>query len=1083
MQSVLPEVEGSPLKKFYSLESNLKRERRVFTVVIALLICVALGFSIITVTGLFQTAFRQEEQAARIHEKEVVDTFLQRRMMLTTTALVLQMRMNGAPSGVGTSAPNVCTPMNSNTLDDKALLESCDYTVQLLTNSGQAPSIEMIAADGSAGYGYLFPTGDLSALRSGSPTELVAAVLDRYSKRGVDPQDAARKKQILWFAAGNGEQGGELHMVGASVVYRGDTLYAIVLTSVDLRSLLSTIERAGRVQRPVVVDSDGIPLIDADAVDMVRGVDAYLVGKQDGLYHWVPGFGWAIRRPALFAGFGHMMYLLPLDLQLQSMRYELWLIGGATIVLIALLFIAFRYWNYQFLTRIYSEASRALENEMLNHLLVHATPVGLCIVRRSTLEIVVANPIARSMLGMRISDKHLPRELQSAFESSLAGQDTGSGDSHIYQFPFALSHAGHSAVYIEITYAPATLNAQEVFFCAITDMTSYHQAEILLREAKLTSDAAAKAKVAFFASMSHEIRTPLASLVGNIELVARGALAPEQQARVQAMEASARGLMQIVNDVLDFSKIDVGELSLMEEWASIADLLDRLALAHAPLATQQGLKFYTVFERNLPSRLHFDPVRVSQIVNNLLSNALKFTPSGKIVLRAGWSAGELEISVTDSGIGIPDDLKHRLFQPFTQGDSNRLMQARGTGLGLSICARLCELMKGRLNLESTVGVGTRITVVLPLKASEGDASSAGWTLPYHRVAVLCRAKENLEWLNNLFDPDEATVTSVANPVAPIDEHAHDFLIVTDEFAAADILQWWPTPGSILWAIQAGPLVPRRRDDGGVEISLYSLAGLKSAARMLTDGRQAPAAATASNDEAAAVTVLIAEDNLLNRSLLFDQLTTLGARVIEATNGEEALALLSKEPVNVVMTDIDMPMMNGFQLLFEMRVHGYAMPVYAVSASKRPEDIAEGRARGFTDYLAKPVPLETLEAIVRNGRANERRNDHARGNDEPDALPKVPEVPAAYVTAFLDQADREITEFDEVMRERTLARLRRWLHGVAGGLAVLGPSELYEQCQELRAYADESVEWDREVELQASSIRDTLQHMAASLKRR
>ncbi|KVA01443.1 hybrid sensor histidine kinase/response regulator [Burkholderia ubonensis] len=1088
MQSVLPEVEGSPLKKFYSLESNLQRERRVFTVVIALLVSVALGFSIITVTGLFQTAFRQEEQAARIHEKEVVDTFLQRRMMLTTAALVLQLRMNGAPSVTGTSVPNVCTPMNNNTFDDKALLESCDYTVQLLTNSGQAPSIEMVAADGSVGYGYLFPTGDLSALRSGTPTELVASVLERYRKRGVDPLDAARKKLILWFAAGNGEQGDDLHMVGASVVYREDKLYAIVLTSVDLRSLLSTIERAGRVHRPVVVDSDGIPLVDADSVAMVRQVDAHLVGKQDGLYHWVPGFGWAIRRPALFAGFGHMMYLLPLDLQLRSMRYELWLIGGATIVLIALLFIAFRYWNYRFLTRIYSEASRALESEMLNHLLVHATPVGLCIVRRSTLEIVVANPIARSMLGLRISDKHLPRELQSAFESSLAGQDTDADDSHIFQFPFALSRAGHSPVYIEITYAPATLNAQEVFFCAITDMTSHHQAEILLREAKLTSDAAAKAKVAFFASMSHEIRTPLASLVGNIELVARGALAPEQQARVKAMETSARGLMQIVNDVLDFSKIDVGELSLMEEWASIADLLDRLALAHAPLATQQGLKFYTVFERNLPSRLHFDPIRVSQIVNNLLSNALKFTPSGKIVLRAGWSAGELEISVTDSGIGIPDDLQHRLFQPFTQGDSNRLMQARGTGLGLSICARLCDLMKGRLNLESTVGVGTRITVVLPLNASEGDASSAGWTLPYHRVAVLCRAKENLEWLNNLFDPDEATVTSVANPVVPIDEHAHDFLIVTDEFAPADILEWWPTPGSILWAIQAGPLVPRRRDDGGVEISLYSLAGLKSAARMLADGRQATTATTAttaSNDDAAAVTVLIAEDNLLNRSLLFDQLTTLGARVIEATNGEEALALLSKEPVNVVMTDIDMPVMNGFQLLSEMRAHGLAIPVYAVSASTRPEDIAEGRARGFTDYLAKPVPLETLEAIVREGSGNGsgRRDDHAGGSDEPDALPEVPEVPAAYVPAFLVQADREITEFDEVMRERTLARLKRWLHGVAGGLAVLGPSALHEQCQELRAYIHESAEWDREIELQAYSIRDMLQEMAASLKRR
>ncbi|CAM8820792.1 ATP-binding protein [Burkholderia pseudomallei] len=1079
MQGLLQELDGSPLRKFYSLESNLKRERRVFTIVIVLLVCAALSIAAMTVTGLFQTAFRQEEQSARIHEKEVVDVFLQRRMMLTTASLVLQLRMNGAPSALNVPAPNACTPMAHNVRDDAILRESCDYTVQLLANSGQTPSVEMVTADGSVGYGYLFPTGDLSALRSSTPSELVSAVLERYGKRGLDPLEAARKKRILWFAVGRGGRGEELHMIGASVVFKDERLYALVLTSVDLHSLVSPIERAGRVQQPVVVDSEGVPLVNADDAETVRKVDGRLAGQQDGLYHWIPGFGWALRRPAPFSGFGHMTYLLPLDLQLRSMRYELSLVGGATLVLIVLLFVAFRYWNYRFLTRIYEEASRALESEMLNHLLVHATPVGLCIVRRATLEIVVANPIARTMLGLRLSDRHLPQELLSAFESSLAEQDTQSDDARIFQFPFTLSRAGHAAVHIEITYAPAMLNAREVFFCAITDMTAHHQAEILLREAKLTSDAAAKAKVAFFASMSHEIRTPLSSLVGNIELIARGPLAPEQQARVKAMETSARGLMQIVNDVLDFSKIDVGELSLMEEWSNIAELLDRLALSHAPLATQQGLKFYMVFDRSLPARLYFDPIRVSQIVNNLLSNALKFTPSGKIVLRAGWRAGALEISVTDSGIGIPDDLKHRLFLPFTQGDSNRLRQARGTGLGLSICARLCELMKGRIDLESTVGVGTRIAVTLPLGVSEADSSDAYWTLPYRRVAVLGRAQENLEWLANLFDPGVTAVTAFSRPAEPIDAHAHDFLMVTDEFSPAEVLPWWRRPDSIVWVGQAGPLVPRRRDDGGVEISMYSLAGLKSAAHMLAAGRTALAEAGHEPPGAeAGMTVLIAEDNLLNRSLLLDQLTTLGVRVIEAKNGEEALALLLKEPVDVVMTDIDMPMMDGFQLLAEMRRLGMTMPVYAVSASARPEDVAEGRARGFTDYLAKPVSLERLETVVRaccSAPAGARADEDAQ-----DELPGLPDVPPAYASAFVAQAGSEIAEFDAILRERALPKLRRWLHGVSGGIAVLGPSALHEQCQELRAYARESGEWNREIELQALAIRNALERMVAAL---
>lgn len=205
MQGLLQELDGSPLRKFYSLESNLKRERRVFTIVIVLLVCAALSIAAMTVTGLFQTAFRQEEQSARIHEKEVVDVFLQRRMMLTTASLVLQLRMNGAPSALNVPAPNACTPMAHNVRDDAILRESCDYTVQLLANSGQTPSVEMVTADGSVGYGYLFPTGDLSALRSSTPSNscrpcssaTASAAWTRWRPRARSGSSGSR-----WAAAG-----------------------------------------------------------------------------------------------------------------------------------------------------------------------------------------------------------------------------------------------------------------------------------------------------------------------------------------------------------------------------------------------------------------------------------------------------------------------------------------------------------------------------------------------------------------------------------------------------------------------------------------------------------------------------------------------------------------------------------------------------------------------------------------------------------------------------------------------------------------------------------------------------------------
>ncbi|PYE12259.1 two-component system capsular synthesis sensor histidine kinase RcsC [Paraburkholderia silvatlantica] len=1082
MQRLINDLGESPLRKLYSLESNLKRERSVFAIVIALLACVVLGIAAMSVVGLFQGTFRQEEQAARTHENNVTDILLQRRMMLTTASLVLQMHMSSALPASPVMPPNVCTPLFSHDTDNIILRESCNYSVQVLSNTAQTPSMAMVLADGSAAVGHLFPAEEARLLGATTPAGLAHAVLDRFRQRGVDPLYAARKQQILWIAVPSTSADGAARLMGASVVMAGDRVHAIVMTSIDVRNLVLPVERRGLVQQPVLIDVDGTALSETGRLDQIRKIDDALYARQDGLYHWVSGFGWALRRPPFFANVGHMLYLLPFSLQLRAVRLDLWLIGGMTLLLIVMLGVAFRYWNYKFLTRIYSEVSRALDSEILNHLLVHATPVGLCVVSRPSLEIVVANPLTRALLGLRIADRHLPAVLRDSFEKTLAESGGEGASDRIWQFTCALAAEGQPPVHVEVTGAPARLDNREVFFCAINDMTARYQAETLLREAKLTSEAAARAKVAFFASMSHEIRTPLASLVGNIELVARGQLAPEQRARVWAMQSSATGLLQVVNDVLDFSKIDVGELTLMEEWADPVDLLDRLALSYAPLARQQGLRFYTVFERNIPPRLRLDPIRLSQIVNNLLGNAVKFTPSGKIVLRVSWRDSQLEISVIDSGVGVTEELKRRLFQPFMQGDNHRLAKARGTGLGLSICARLCDLMKGQISLDSTVGVGTRITVRLPLEVSNARPAVQPGPLPYHRPLLLARAQENIERLSYLFDPALTVIAAAATCTDMTSASDHDLVIATDEISADEVQRCLGEAHAVLWATDDGPLVPRRRASEGVEVSIHSLTGLRAAAEMLA--RECTAAETnvlARADTESQTIALIAEDNVLNRSLLHDQLTTLGVRALVARNGEEALALVEKEHVDVVLTDIDMPVMDGYQLLGELRRRGMRLPVYAVSASARPEDIAEGYSRGFTDYLTKPVPLDKLEMLASTWKRNRADADVQEAKEY--AMPEFPSVPISYAVAFLQQADRHVQQFEDILEGRALGHLRECLHSLAGGLAVLGPSELYEQCQELRLLARESDSWSEELELQSTAIRDQLRKMAEQVRAR
>lgn len=1078
-----------PLRTFSSLNEDLRRERRVFATVIALLICATIAAAVVAIRTRVLASLRSEEQIALRYDHTLADKILDRHSALAVASLLVTLHANGVLPDKPTQVGRPCLPQGTRGAEP-ALQQSCDETASILSSNGDGPPIEIIRiGDGS---GYLHQPPDDPHAPPPADAALVQHVLARFSRAQIDLVAAAKDKRVLWFSAPSiGRQTNE--MIGASVVTQGAKPYAIVLTNIDLSDVYAATSADDREPRPLLLDNEGRLMIGSWSRPDVERINARLALRADGVFHWIPSYGWALRRAAPLSDFGHTLYLLPYRQQFAAMRNGLLLIVAVAAALIVLLLSTYRYWNYRFLGRIYTQAYRALESEMLNHLLVHATPVGLCIVRRHALEILVANPIARNVLGLDPNNRQLPETLRREFDARGEPDPEPSGETVISQFSFAMQRAPGDNVHLEITYAPATLDREDVYFCAMTDITERYRAQQMLLEAQRTAEESARAKIAFFASMSHELRTPLATLLGNIELIATGPLAPEQQERVRAMQSSAKGLLQIVNDVLDFSKIDVGELKLHPEWGSLADLLDRIAMQHAPLAVEKALRFHVVIDRNLPARLLFDPIRVAQIVQNLLSNAFKFTTTGKIVLRALWLDERVRMTVVDSGIGIPDELRQRLFRPFTQGDVSRLAQARGTGLGLSICARLARLMNGAIELDSTVGVGTRVSVTLPLQASNTGRQTAEWTLRSRRPVVLCRAPEYHEWLTGLFDPDASMITTATDMSEPLDPAAHDFLIATDEFAEDSVLSWWRDPRTIIWATQAGPLVPARRGDGGVRVSVLSLAGLRAAAQSVVDGVHG---SIAGNQNAGAViranepgqtpgtpplTVLIAEDNRLNRRLLRDQLTTLGARVIEATRGDEALALFDQQPVDAVFTDINMPGMDGYDLLDRLRARRPSSPVFAISASALPEDIAEGHARGFTDYLTKPVALAALAAALQTAGVTDDPAAHdALPGETPDgkddAKPDIPELPPTFTQAFVEQTRADLSELTGIVAERSIPRLRQWLHRVSGGLSVLGASKLLDHCRQLREEAARAQGWNDDIEQHSLAIGDVLEAM-------
>ncbi|WP_268247097.1 ATP-binding protein, partial [Jeongeupia chitinilytica] len=273
-------------------------------------------------------------------------------------------------------------------------------------------------------------------------------------------------------------------------------------------------------------------------------------------------------------------------------------------------------------------------------------------------------------------------------------------------------------------------------------------AELALASAKSAADAANKAKSAFLAMMSHEIRTPLYGVLGTLELLGNTVLSAQQKGYLDTIGHSSGNLLQIINDILDFSKIEADQLTLEAAPFDPIALVEGVAMNFAPLARQKGVELYCCLQPDAPM-LVGDRHRLQQVLSNLVGNAVKFTDSGKIVIRLGGSEAEpgrfgLQLQVADSGIGIGKADQAQLFEPFTQADNSTARRFGGTGLGLSICRKLVTLMGGEIELVSELGLGSSFSVTLPLTIAERrqPASLAG-VPPVHVLASAGDLRENL----------------------------------------------------------------------------------------------------------------------------------------------------------------------------------------------------------------------------------------------------------------------------------------------------------------------------------------------------
>ncbi|WP_367599066.1 response regulator [Pseudomonas fulva] len=474
----------------------------------------------------------------------------------------------------------------------------------------------------------------------------------------------------------------------------------------------------------------------------------------------------------------------------------------------------------------------------------------------------------------------------------------------------------------------------------------------------------AHARAAFLANMSHEIRTPLNGMLGMIALALDNPLPGEQRQQLSIAHDSGKVLVELLNDILDLSKFDAGQLELERIPFDLATLVeDTASLLSQNVA--QGVELTCLIAHDFPASVLGDPTRVRQIVANLLSNALKFTRFGRVDVRLEPMIGGVRLEVRDTGIGIPEDAQARIFQPFTQAGAGITRQYGGTGLGLALTRNLCKAMHGHLHIRSQPGFGSRFTAELPL----GAYAKAEAPEPLHAsVAALTAAGSGLHELMLGLLPALGLAYSRHDGIATV-TGATDLLILDDVQALPEVRRVSQVP--ILLVTAYGNFLPSEQALAMAPLHQLarplSRAALYQTLHRVLQGHAAehPLATPPPATARGRARILLVEDNPVNQLVAKGMLAKLGCQVELATQGVEALAQLEEEAFDLVLMDCNMPVMDGYEATRRIRERGRwpGLPIVALTANAMPEERDRCRAAGMDDYLAKPFRREDLLAVV------------------------------------------------------------------------------------------------------------------------
>jgi len=671
-----------------------------------------------------------------------------------------------------------------------------------------------------------------------------------------------------------------------------------------------------------------------------------------------------------------------------------------------------------------------VESEEFNRTVLGTAPVALCVLSRPDGKVVFSNALASQWLGIEPGE-----ELQNSPDANqLLRRALGSGAPGTIE-----TFRAYDGRPLFVTFAPTRYKKQDAVLCAFADISARAEMERTLALAKEQADKASEAKSTFLATMSHEIRTPLYGVLGTLEVLAMTPLNVDQRRHVDRIQTSSVILQQLISDILDITKIESGQLALEIDTFDPRELFQGTVASYAGMAEQKGLIIYSCVDTAVPACVQGDGGRIRQILSNLLSNAIKFTDSGHVIarLRAEDLPGgrvRLGLQVVDSGVGIGPAEQVRLFEPFYQIDSGS-HTIRGAGIGLSICAKLAELMGSSIHVTSELGLGSSFSVDIELEKADAPAGVPPQLqgLTVHVRSPRKELSENIcQWLAH-WGARAAAVPADAYP-----DDGHDGVLV-------DVLLG-NTAKPAEWA---GPLIVAGGADAPdmhrPQVDRHSMPGIGHAIeRLMSGAAEVPQDAGPASYTPLNLRVLVAEDNPINQVTIRDQLEQLGCRVAIAPDGAEALAMWSVDPFDLVLTDVNMPRMNGYDLAGALRSRGVTVPIIGVTANAMKEEETRCMAAGMNSWLVKPIDLRSLWRRLR---------PHADAQDRPATEPGIPAappadaagaapcIPAKYRAIFLETMTQDLDKLEKSARDANERDMRAVLHRMRGGLAAVELTEL------------------------------------------